>query len=118
MSEVIGIIALMVIGVICVLFLPKRKVKYVYVYGESGKGNAYGEGYLKERKKKKKKFVVKHQKLCKEAFKHGTDHQSYKSEAGMKLIELARKELEYKPTTYSGDIYYGLWCEYEDMVLN
>lgn len=72
-------------------------------------------GWLKIRILEKKKFIKKHKLLCKIAFKYGGEHKDYKNMYGRELIELARKELNYKDTTYSGDIYYGLWMTYKNM---
>ena len=63
---------------------------------------------LIKRRLAKLQFVALHKFLCKEAFDIGTDHKDYKSIPGSKLIELTRKELVYRDSTYSGDIYFGL----------
>lgn len=75
------------------------------------------KGWLTRRKAKKKEFVIKYQILCRKAFKHGTGHRDYKTTDGMNLVGTARKELEYNDSTYSGDIYYGLWREYEELII-
>jgi hypothetical protein len=69
---------------------------------------------LKERKENKERFVVKYKDLCAKAFKSGTDHKDYKSEAGRELVELARRLLVFKDSTYAGDIYVGLWFVYDE----
>ncbi len=73
--------------------------------------------WLKKRRAKKREFVLKHKSLCKKAFNIGTSHSHYKSIHGLKLIELARKELKYKDSTYAGDIYFGLWRQFEELFL-
>ena len=72
-------------------------------------------GWLVDRRAKKRNFVLNHKLLCKKAFNIGTSHPDYKSIHGLKLIDLAREELKYKDSTYSGDIYYGLWRTYEEL---
>ena len=72
-------------------------------------------GWLIKRRIDKKQFVIGNKNLCQKAFNIGTDHKSYKSIPGTKLIDLARKELKYKDSTYSGDIYFGLWRTYEEL---
>lgn len=61
------------------------------------------------RDKHRLEFVKKYQTLCKEAFgddHHNVHHRDWKkSGPGKAIIALAREELNYKPTTYSGDIY-------------
>ncbi len=84
--------------------LPKIKI-----YFEVKRRN----GWLKIRILEKKKFIEKHKRLCKQSFKFGGGHKDYKTKYGYQLIELARKELNYKDTTYSGDIYYGLFMTYK-----
>ena len=75
-------------------------------------------GWLIKRRIAKKQFVIGHKNLCKQAFDIGTNHKYYKSIPGRRLIELARKELKYKNSSYSGDIYFGLWKQYEELYLN
>jgi hypothetical protein len=54
-------------------------------------------------------FVNKYSTLCKEAFGddyNNVHHRDYKkSGPGKAIVALAREELNYKLTTYSGDIY-------------
>jgi hypothetical protein len=54
-------------------------------------------------------FVQKYTALCKEAFgddPHNVHHRGYKTSGpGKAIVALAREELNYKQTTYSGDIY-------------
>lgn len=72
-------------------------------------------GWLIKRNIDRKQFIIGNKNLCREAFNIGTDHKSYKSISGSRLVEMARKELKYKDSTYSGDIYFGLWRTYEEL---
>ena len=60
-------------------------------------------------------FVAKYFNLCEELFSINISHKGYKSKKGRKLIELARRELKYKETTYSGDIYFQLFRMYRNI---
>lgn len=70
---------------------------------------------LTYRKMKRKRFVRDNLILCRKAFKHGNSHKDYKNPDGLKLIIKARKELNYSDTTYSGDIYYLLWNDFNEI---
>lgn len=52
-------------------------------------------------------FVKKYATLCSEAFTKANNISlsDAKKPAGKAIVELARQELNYKKTTYSGDIY-------------
>jgi hypothetical protein len=67
---------------------------------------------LIKRKVKRLKFIAKYHKLCRKSFRQGESHKDYKTKEGRRLIALGRKELKYKDTTYSGDIYYKLFREW------
>jgi hypothetical protein len=59
-------------------------------------------------------FVQKYPTLCKEAY---PDHSNvwmsdHKKSAGKAIVALAREELGYKLTTYSGDIYRSIGITY------
>lgn len=75
-------------------------------------------GYKKPKNKKIFNFVVKHKIDCYHAFKEDTSHKGYHTEYGKNLITLARKELEYSPKTWSGDIYLHLWKVYKSIVID
>lgn len=71
---------------------------------------------IKARKLAKVEFVKTNLKLCKEAFKNNPDpHKGYKTFNGRKLINLARKELDFSDGTYSGDIFNGLLSVYNEI---
>lgn len=72
-------------------------------------------GLLKLRNMERFDFVVRHKTDCYRAFKLGVGHRDYKSSEGLKLINMARKELNYSPRTYSGDIYVNLWKMYKEI---
>lgn len=74
------------------------------------------KGWLIRRKLKKQEFILKYQSLCEKAFSHGTGHTDYKTTDGLHLVGLARKELNFRDSTYTGDIYYGLWTTYQDLI--
>ena len=72
-------------------------------------------GWLRKRRINKHEFVLKHENICKVAFAEGTSHSHYKTIPGSLLVKMAREELKYKDPTYSGDIYFGLWKQYEEL---
>ena len=59
-------------------------------------------------------FVKRYPTLCKEAYPYDNDvHLSdWKRPAGKAIVALAREELGYKATTYSGDIYRNIGISY------
>ena len=63
-------------------------------------------------------FVVNHKTDCYRAFKLSVEHKGYKLPDGLRLIEMARKELRYSPRTYSGDIYMVLYRTYKGIVID
>lgn len=64
------------------------------------------------RKEKVFDFVVRHKTDCYRAFKLDTTYKGFNTDDGGKLIELARKEIEYSPRTWAGDIYRSLYRVY------
>jgi hypothetical protein len=71
---------------------------------------------LIKRKVKRLKFIAKYRKLCRKSFRQGEGHKDWKTKEGRRLINLARKELKYRDTTYAGDIYYKLFQDYAGIV--
>lgn len=67
------------------------------------------------RKEHRLDFVKKYKALCHEAYgeNHNNLHlKDYKNGPGKAIVILAREELKYKKTTYSGDIYRMIGISY------
>jgi len=60
-------------------------------------------------------FVYKHIKLCRKAFYHGRNYEDFRTTPGLKLVNMARKELGYSDHTYSGDIFRSIALNYEKL---
>lgn len=61
------------------------------------------------------RFVRRHRKLCRTASKFGTGPFDWRSRPGRKLIDHARAEMHYRPSTNSLDIYWRIMKMYTDL---
>ena len=63
-------------------------------------------------------FVVNNKTNCYRAFKESIDDNGFKTEAGKQLISDARKQINYSPKTWDGDIYSAIWRYYKAIVID
>ena len=69
----------------------------------------------KEQRQRRDAFVRKNIKLCRKEFSDERGHLSHRRPGGQRLVDRAREQLGYSPSTGSGDIYHMLFCSFADM---
>jgi hypothetical protein len=70
---------------------------------------------LRRRRIVRRTFIGNNWELCEKAFKDDIDHHKYKTDKGRELVELARKKIGYSDKTWSGDIFYLLGREFNEL---
>lgn len=71
---------------------------------------------LLEARRRRDKFVKRHLKLCEEVYRIEHRHKGHLTAKGRKLVEKARKQLNYSRKTSGCDVFWGLMCTLFDMV--
>lgn len=68
-----------------------------------------------ERRRRRDKFVRKHAKLCRTAYMLDHRHAGCRTKQGQKLVEKARRVLDYSDKTGSGDVFRFLMDSYKEL---
>ena len=68
-----------------------------------------------ERRRRRDKFVAQHEKLCRQAYILNHWHKGAITKPGRKLVEKARKKLDYSPKSYDGDLFVFLMSSYRQI---
>lgn len=68
-----------------------------------------------ERRLRRDKFVKKHEKLCRAAYMIDHWHKGAITKEGRRVVEKARKKLDYSNKSYNGDVFVFIMSSYRSI---